>query len=65
MMLGEPALGKQSTAKCQQHIPLSVPDVALDTEKIYRTITSPDRRLPFDDFVQRTEREAEAADQKK
>jgi putative lipoic acid-binding regulatory protein len=49
----------------EKHVPLGVPDVALGGEKLVRVGTDQQRRPPFDQFVERADRQRHAKHQEK
>src|SRR3954466_6239144 len=55
----------QSTDKSHEHVPLRIPNVALSAEECIGARTEKQSSPPFDEFVKRTDRHADADDDKK
>ena len=54
--------GRHGTDEAHEHVSLRVPGIALSAEKCVRRLTSRDRHAPFEQFIARAYRKAEADD---
>ena len=59
MKIAENEEGADGTAHRQEHIPLSIPDIALCCEESIGVLTDSERDPPFEEFIERADGEGE------